>query len=57
MTNTNNYPKYVKTYDGTIGTFSHLEYNEFPVYRFEGGQRIADNWELANGSNNLNDLN
>ena len=50
------YPKYVKTSDGYIGTFQYLEFGEFPVYRFEGGDRIADNWELANGSDNREDL-
>ena len=51
-----NYPKYVTTFDGYIGTFQYLEYGEFPVYRFEGGDRIADNWELANGSDDRQDL-
>lgn len=51
-----NYPKYVKTTDGYIGTFKYLEYGEFPVYRFEGGNRIVDDWEIANGSDNLSDL-
>ena len=50
------YPKYIKTEDGYIGTFKCLEYGEFPVYRFEGGDRIADNWELENGSDNRDDL-
>ena len=36
------YPKYVITTDGFIGTFQHLAYQEFPVYRFPGGDRIAD---------------
>jgi hypothetical protein len=50
------YPKYIKTSDGYIGTFQYLEFGEFPVYRFEGGDRVADNWELANGSDNREDL-
>ena len=50
------YPKYIKTFDGYIGTFQYLEFGEFPVYRFEGGDRIADNWELANGSDNRAEL-
>lgn len=50
------YPKYIKTYDGYIGTFQYLEYGEFPVYRFEGGDRIADNWELEHGSDNKEDI-
>ena len=39
------YPKYIKTYDGYIGTFSYLDFGEFPVYRFKNGERIADDWE------------
>ena len=50
------YPKYVKTSDGYIGTFQYLEFGEFPVYRFEGGDRIADEWELERGSDNREDL-
>ena len=51
------YPKYIKTYDGKyIGTFQYLEYGEFPVYRFEGGIRYADKWELEHGSDNIEDL-
>lgn len=50
------YPKYIKTSDGYIGTFQYLDFGEFPVYRFEGGDRIADNWELANGSDNREEL-
>ena len=50
------YPKYIKTYDGYIGTFSYLDFGEFPVYRFPGGERIADNWEIENGSDNREDL-
>lgn len=40
------YPKYVKTYGGYIGVFQYLEYGQFPVYRFPGGDRIADDWEI-----------
>ena len=50
------FPKYVKTADGYIGVFSYLDFGEFPVYRFPGGERIADSWELANGSDNRADL-
>lgn len=42
------YPQYIKTADGYIGTFKRLEFGEFPVYRFEGGERVADNYELKN---------
>lgn len=50
------YPKYVRTFDGYIGVFVYLDFGEFPVYRFPGGERIADSWELANGSDNRADL-
>lgn len=50
------FPKYVKTYDGYIGTYQYLDFGEFPVYRFPGGNRIADNWEIANGSDCREDL-
>lgn len=50
------YPKYVKTFDGYIGMFLYLEYGEFPVYRFPGGERIADKWEIKNGSDDRSDL-
>lgn len=50
------YPKYVKTYDGYIGVFQYFDFGEFPVYRFEGGDRIADNWEIEHGSDNREDL-
>ena len=50
------YPKYVKTFDGYIGVFSYLDFGEFPVYRFEGGERIADDWEIKNGSDNIDNL-
>ena len=44
------FPKYVRTYDGYIGTFQYLDFGEFPVYRFPGGDRIADDWEIEHGS-------
>lgn len=50
------YPKYIKSRDGYIGTFQYTDFNEFPVYRFEGGDRVADEWELENGSDNREDL-
>jgi hypothetical protein len=52
----NKCPKYVVTADGYIGVFQYFEFGEFPVYRFEGGDRIADNWELKHGSDNRKDL-
>ncbi len=50
------FPKYIKSSDGEIGTFSHLDFGMFPVYRFESGSRLADCYELANGSNNREDF-
>lgn len=50
------YPKYVKTFDGYIGVFQYLDFNEFPVYRFPGGDRVADDIEIKHGSNNKEDL-
>ena len=50
------YPKYVKTCDGFIGAFCGMVYGEFPEYRFPGGRRIADDWEIENGSDNRKDL-
>lgn len=50
------YPKYVKTCDGFIGVFRYMAYGEFPVYRFPGGQRIADDFEIENGSDDREDL-
>lgn len=56
MMNKANFPKYIKSYDGYIGVFRYLEYGEFPVYRFEGGERIADGWEIEHGSDNREEL-
>ena len=53
------YPKYVKTFDGYVGTFSGIdagEYGEFPLYRFPGGVRVADNWELRHGRDSIEEL-
>ena len=50
------YPKYVITADGNIGVFSCLEYGIFPVYRFGGGYRVADHYELKNGSDDREEL-
>lgn len=50
------YPKYVITYDGYIGTFQYLDFGEFPVYRFPGGDRIADQFEIDHGSDNREEL-
>lgn len=50
------FPRYVKTSDGYIGVFQYLECGKFPVYRFPGGERVADDWEIRNGSNKREDL-
>ena len=50
------FPKYVKTLDGYIGVFVGLEYGKFPLYRFPGGVRVADDFEVKSGSNNRKDL-
>ena len=52
----NQYPKYIKTSDGYIGTFQRVDPGDIPIYRFPGGDRMADEYELANGSNVREDL-
>ena len=49
------YPQYIITSDGWIGAFAGLEYGEFPAYRFNGGSRIADNWEIENGTDDYSE--
>ncbi len=56
LNNESKFPKYVKTDDGYIGTFQYLDFGEFPVYRFPGGERVADDLELQHGSNNREEL-
>lgn len=56
MESTKKFPKYIKSFDGYIGVFSYLDFDEYPVYRFPGGERIADGWELERGSDNREDL-
>ena len=46
------FPKYVTTVDGDIGVFRYLDSGNYPVYRFPGGERLADEWELDHGSDN-----
>lgn len=50
------YPKYIKSRDGYIGVRLDIRFDGIPVYRFEGGMRMADNWELEHGSDNREDL-
>ena len=42
-------PKYVKTFDGYIGVYLYTD-EIGHAYRFPGGERYADKWELENGS-------
>ena len=35
--------------DGYIGVFQYMDFGEFPVYRFPGGDSIADEYELRSG--------
>lgn len=50
------FPYYVKTYDGYIGVLVGLDYGEFPIYRFPGGERVADQYEIETGSNTRSNL-
>lgn len=50
------YPKYIKSADGYIGAFYCLDFGGFPIYRFPGGCRNADTYEIENGSDNREDL-
>lgn len=43
------YPKYILR-DEYIGTFSRVDSNGIPVYRFSGIESIADEYELTRGS-------
>ena len=49
------YPKYIKTHGGYIGVYAYTEADS-PVYRFEGGSRHADKWELEHGSDSIEDV-
>ena len=49
-----NYPKYVRCGE-YIGVFQYVD-DGFPIYRFPGGDRVADGYELAHGSNNRAEL-
>jgi hypothetical protein len=50
------FPKYIKSYDGYIGVFRYLDFDGDPVYRFEGGERTADRWEIEHGSDSREEL-
>lgn len=56
MKDLKDFPKYITTYDGYIGTLQYLDFGEFPVYRFPSGERIADDWELEHGSDVRDDV-
>ena len=51
-----NYPKYVMAFDGYIGTFFKLDSAGDPLYRFPGGYRNADGWEINNGADTIEEL-
>ncbi|MDE6442366.1 MAG: hypothetical protein K2L12_06425 [Clostridia bacterium] len=53
------YPKYIKSADGEIGSYAYLTLGDRPVYRFENGEykfRPATADQLANGSDRLSEL-
>ena len=49
------FPKYIEA-DGYIGVFQCLDFGEFPIYRFPGGDRVACDLEIEQGSDNREDL-
>lgn len=49
------YPKYIRAFDGSIGAYAYSD-DIGPVYRFQGGMRYADRWELENGRENREEL-
>lgn len=49
-------PTYVKSADGYIGHLDYIDSDFNPVYRFPGGCRVADEYELSHGSNRRADL-
>lgn len=49
-------PRYITSFDGYIGVFQYMDFGEFPVYRFPGGARVADGWELEHGSDRREDV-
>lgn len=54
-----NYPKYIKSADGQIGTYAYLTLGDRPVYRFETGKykfRSATQDELKSGSDYRSEL-
>jgi hypothetical protein len=50
------YPKYIKTTDGYIGVFNRIDPGNIPIYRFPGGDRMADDYEISHGSDRREDL-
>lgn len=42
--------------DGYIGTFNRVDPGNIPIYRFPGGESMADSFELNHGSNSREDL-
>lgn len=46
------YPKYILRDGQYIGVFVRIDKMGFPIYRFPGGDSIATDFEIKNGSNN-----
>ena len=49
------YPRYVKC-GQYVGTFQYVDRYGFPLYRFPGGTRYVDDYELNNGSNDRKEI-
>ena len=43
------YPKYILR-DGYIGVFQRIDPYDIPIYRFPGGESMADSIEIQNGT-------
>lgn len=49
------YPKYILCSNKYIGVFQYIDHG-FPIYRFPGGDRIADDYEIEHGSNDRTEI-
>lgn len=49
------YPLYIKCGE-YIGRFQYEESKGIPIYRFPGGDRVGDSFEIEHGSNNRKEL-
>ncbi|MEA4922833.1 MAG: hypothetical protein VB031_05640 [Eubacteriaceae bacterium] len=50
------YPKYIITGDGHIGTFNHVDPGIIPIYRFDGGDRMACENEMIKGTDSREEI-